>query len=94
MPTLREVSGRMLIIRDGAPIHLSNGRLIAFELTSRVVGRASSEGVQARLDPSSGSCPSVTTMLGLTITLAKAIETTRIHRVAGLTGDRTAVVIT
>ena len=38
MPTLREVSGRMLIIRDGAPIHLSNGRLSAFELTSRVVG--------------------------------------------------------
>jgi hypothetical protein len=28
----------MLIIRDGAPIHLSNGRLNAFELTSRVVG--------------------------------------------------------
>jgi hypothetical protein len=38
MPTLREVSGRMLIIRDGAPIHLFNGRLNAFELTSRVVG--------------------------------------------------------
>jgi hypothetical protein len=33
-------------------------------------------------------------MLGLTITLDEAIETTRIHRVAGLTGDRTAVVIT
>jgi Magnesium chelatase, subunit ChlI len=28
------------------------------------------------------------------ITLAEAIETTRIHRVAGLTGDRTAVVMT
>jgi hypothetical protein len=38
MPTLHEVSGRMLSIRDGAPIHLSNGRLNAFELTSRVVG--------------------------------------------------------
>jgi hypothetical protein len=38
MPTLREVSSRRLIIRDGAPIHLSNGRLNAFELTSRVVG--------------------------------------------------------
>jgi Magnesium chelatase, subunit ChlI len=29
-----------------------------------------------------------------TTTLAEAIETTRIHRVAGLTGDRTAVVTT
>ena len=28
------------------------------------------------------------------ITLAEAIETTRIHRVAGLTGDRTALVTT
>jgi magnesium chelatase family protein len=28
------------------------------------------------------------------MTLAEAIETTRIHRVAGLTGDRTALVIT
>ena len=28
------------------------------------------------------------------MTLAEAIETTRIHRVAGLTGDRTAVVTT
>jgi magnesium chelatase family protein len=28
------------------------------------------------------------------MTLAEAIETTRIHRVAGLTGDRTAVVMT
>jgi magnesium chelatase family protein len=28
------------------------------------------------------------------MTLAKAIETTRIHRVAGLTGDRTALVTT
>jgi magnesium chelatase family protein len=28
------------------------------------------------------------------MTLAKAIETTRIHRVAGLTGDRTAVATT
>jgi hypothetical protein len=27
-------------------------------------------------------------------TLAEAIETTRIHRVAGLTGDRTAFTIT
>jgi magnesium chelatase family protein len=29
-----------------------------------------------------------------TMTLAEAIETTRIHRVAGLTGDRTALVTT
>jgi magnesium chelatase family protein len=29
-----------------------------------------------------------------TMTLAEAIETTHIHRVAGLTGDRTAVVTT
>jgi magnesium chelatase family protein len=28
------------------------------------------------------------------MTLAEAIETTRIHRVAGLTGDRTALVTT
>jgi magnesium chelatase family protein len=28
------------------------------------------------------------------LTLAEAIETTRIHRVAGLTGDRTALVTT
>jgi len=28
------------------------------------------------------------------VTLAKAIDTTRIHRVAGLTGDRTALVTT
>jgi magnesium chelatase family protein len=28
------------------------------------------------------------------MTLAEALETTRIHRVAGLTGDRTAVVTT
>jgi magnesium chelatase family protein len=28
------------------------------------------------------------------MTLAEAIETTRIHRVAGLTGDRTALVAT
>lgn len=28
------------------------------------------------------------------MTLAEAIETTRIHRVAGLTGDRTAVINT
>jgi magnesium chelatase family protein len=28
------------------------------------------------------------------MTLAKAVETTRIHRVAGLTGDRTALVTT
>jgi magnesium chelatase family protein len=28
------------------------------------------------------------------VTLAEAIETTRIHNVAGLTGDRTALVIT
>ena len=35
----------------------------------------------------------LTTIL-LAMTLAEAIETTRIHRVAGLTGDRTAVVTT
>jgi magnesium chelatase family protein len=29
-----------------------------------------------------------------TMTLAEAIETTRIHRVAGLTGERTALVTT
>ena len=33
-------------------------------------------------------------MLGLTITLAEAIETTCIHRVAGLTSDRIAFVTT
>jgi magnesium chelatase family protein len=35
----------------------------------------------------------LTTMLAA-MTLAKAIETTRTHRVAGLTGDRTALVMT
>jgi magnesium chelatase family protein len=35
----------------------------------------------------------LTTMLP-TMTLAEAIETTRIHSVAGLTGDRTALVTT
>src|SRR5215510_11949870 len=35
----------------------------------------------------------LTTMLPA-MTLAEAIETTRIHRVAGLTGDRTALVTT
>jgi hypothetical protein len=84
----------MLILRDGAPIHLSNDRLNAFELTSRAVGLASSEGFQAQLDPSSGFRPSLKTKLGLTITLAVTIETTCIHSVAGLTGDRTAWVTT
>jgi magnesium chelatase family protein len=35
----------------------------------------------------------LTTMLPA-LTLAEALETTRIHRVAGLTGDRTALVTT
>jgi magnesium chelatase family protein len=35
----------------------------------------------------------ITTILPA-MTLAEAIETTRIHRVAGLTGDRTALVTT
>src|SRR5262245_57572755 len=35
----------------------------------------------------------LTTILAA-VTLAEAIETTRIHRVAGLTGDRTALVTT
>ena len=35
----------------------------------------------------------LTTLLPV-ITLAKALETTRIHRVAGLTGDRTTLVTT
>jgi magnesium chelatase family protein len=35
----------------------------------------------------------LTTILPAT-TLAEALETTRIHRVAGLTGDRTALVTT
>ena len=35
----------------------------------------------------------LTTILPV-MTLAEALETTRIHRVAGLTGDRTAVVTT
>jgi magnesium chelatase family protein len=34
----------------------------------------------------------ITTILP-TMTLAKALDTTRIHRVAGRTGDRTALVI-
>jgi magnesium chelatase family protein len=49
--------------------------------------------VGARLGGKSNLARRLTTILPA-MTLAEAIETTRIHRVAGRTGDRTALVTT